>query len=476
MVAIPLDDRAAALIKAQEDPVWFVENTIGSDPWGKQCEILESVRDNPRTSVRSCHGAGKSWIASRVALWFLHAFPDSIVITTAPTFRQVRNILWREIGAAHASSKVPLGSECLTVEMKIAPKWYAFGFSTDDPDAAQGIHAEHVLVIVDEASGVHRDIRTALDGCLSSNKARELTIGNPTDPTSEFFRDCTLPGNAKFHISAFDTPNFTKTRVSLRDIQKGTWKKKVDKHIEKHGSLPNPKLVTPSWVADKHQRWGEESPLWKSRVMGEFPDSAEDTLIPLSWLERAHEKWLNEDPSGEDPRILGVDVARFGSDETCIYLREGPFAQCVDTFRKASTMETAGRVKNAISECDADSTHVDVIGVGAGVFDRLHEQDVQVFEYNAAARSSDREKFGNLRAESFWSLRERAERGDLALDPEDEELTAQLSAIRYKVDSSGRLMLEKKEDMKKRGLPSPDRADAVAIAFANLQADEFVFI
>ena len=432
--------------RCQRDPVWFVREILGHEPWEKQVEIIESVRDYPRTAVRSCHGAGKSFIAADLVLWFLSSHADSRVLTTAPTFRQVEKVLWPSIRKAYKKARYPLGGRLLSMEIRIDEGWFAFGFSTDDPDAFQGHHADHILVIFDEASGIPPGIWTAADGVLSSEHARLLSIGNPTDPISKFADEFTLPGTSKIAISAFDTPNLTAGKVIM------------------------PGLVTPAWVEDKRKRWGEQSPLWLARVLGQFPDASPDTLIPLRWIEAAQERELK--PEGDNE--LGVDVARYGNDRSVIIHRRGSVARTIARLEKQGTMETTGHVVLALRKTKAVTAKVDVIGIGAGVVDRLIELHEPVESVNVGEKAFDEEKFSNRRAEVFWELRERFERGDIDLDPADEDLAAQLAALKWKVDSAGRIKVESKDDMRKRlaaegsdrNWQSPDDADALALAFA----------
>lgn len=457
MPALAKSDARKVLDRARHDPAWWIRHVLGASLWQAQVEILESIRDNQETAVASCHGAGKSFIAARAVLWFLYTHKPSIVITTAPTDRQVKGILWKEIRVAHQRAMYPLGGRLLTQELRLDNDWWAWGFTAPeyDPDRFQGFHEVYILVIVDEAAGVSEQIYEAIDGILSSEHARLLMIGNPTNPSGRFGRSFKTSGIKKIRISAFETPNFTAFGITEEDIANGIWEKKIN------GPLPAPYLVTPQWVAKRYQRWTPNSPLYISRVKGEFPEQGEDTLIPLSWIERAQQRQLKP----MEPVELGVDVARFGSDETVIALRRGPVVRLMGTYSHEDTMVTTGRIVRALSETGASVAKVDVVGLGAGVVDRLKEQKKPVREMNAAEAAGDPERFANRRAEWYWALRERFQEGDIDLDP-DEELAAQLSSIKYKIDSRGRIQIESKEDMKKRGLPSPDRADAVMLAFA----------
>lgn len=384
-----------------------------------------------------------SFVAARAALWWLYTHPQSVVMITAPTFRQVEKVVWQEIRSAFHNSKYGLFGTILNTEIKIAPKWFAFGFSTTNPDAAQGIHSDRVLVILDEASGIPESIWTAVDGCLTSANSRILSIGNPTDPTSRFAAEFKSPNVNKFKIGAYDTPNL------------------------KAGKTIYPGLITKEWVEDKKIRWGETSPMYVSRVMGEFPETSNDTLIPLSAIEAAQGADLPPDPQTKPLRVLGVDVARFGSNETVMYLRDKSKARLIFAMRGADTMQTVGRIIALSRENNADRVVVDEIGVGAGVIDRLKEQGIGVVAANAARASGDPNRFANIRAEWFWGLRERFLEGQIDIDPQDQDLASQLANLKYKIDSRGRIVIESKDEMARRGMQSPDRADALALAFGN---------
>lgn len=462
----------------QMDPIGFHREVLGREPWGAQARILEAVRDHPRTAVRSCHGAGKSWTAAGVVVHFLRCFPGSLAVTTAPTARQVKNILWKEIALALRGARVPLGGRQLMMEWHLGPGWFGFGFATQVPDNFQGLHAERILVVVDEAPGIPPDIWAAIDGILTTADARLLAIGNPTEAQGPFYDlyHTHAPGVHKLAISAYDTPNLTHFGITEADIAAGTWQEKLT------GPLPAPWLVTPDWVADKYRRWGPSSALYQSRVLGDFPEEGTDTLIRLSWVEAARARILPP----TSPVEVAVDVARFGDDFTVIGIRRGPQLTIHTVTHKEDTMATTGRVVGAMDEIrrsaafaqgpgpefgDATDTlrlraKVDVVGIGAGVVDRLVELREPVVAMNAGEAARDPERFVNRRAEWYWALRERLQDGDISL-PADDELVAQLTSMKYRFDSRGRIYIESKDDMKKRGLPSPDKADMAMLAFAD---------
>ncbi len=407
-----------------------------------------------------------------MALWFLYTHPNSIVVTTAPTGRQVKRILWQEIRRAWGKARVPLDGELLKQELQIDEKWYAFGFSSDEPTNFSGLHADWVLFIVDEATGIPAETWEAIDGVLSGENVRLLAIGNPTDPASEFATRITKAGEGTeiIPISAYDTPNFTEAGITEADIASGAWKQK----IEAAGGVRYTYLISPTWVARVYQKYGPESAMYLSRIKARFPSSGADTLIPLAWIERAMERWRDVtekldagDGSGDgQEQVLGVDVARFGSDATVRTLRQGSYVAWQRVTSQEDTMQTAGRVALDLAERPGITANIDVIGLGAGVYDRLKEQGKPVVAINVAESSSDPERYANLRAEYYWQLRNLFETDSIMI-PAEEELEHELSQLKYKVISSnGKIRIEEKDEMKKRLGHSPDRADSLMLAFA----------
>jgi len=451
----------------QDEPVDFIELAFGDSMWEIPQRIANSVRDHTYTVVRSCHGASKSHTAARLALWFLYSFANSKVITTAPTWNQVENILWREIRSAKSRSRITLGGKHNLTDIDLGPDWFAMGLSTNEPDRMQGFHAISVLLIVDEASGVAEDIFNASEGIVSSEHARVLYIGNPTNTGGTFAKSFKLPGYSKIHISAFDTPNFTHFGITLEDIRQNTWQQKIT------GELPRPYLITPEWVYDKYLRWGEGNPMWDSRVLGNFPEQGEDTLIPLIRIEEAARRSLVPLPT--DPERIGVDVARHGADKTNFLYRKGPKVLDSKAFSQLDTMQTTQKLRDYATERPEAEVAIDTVGIGAGVYDRLVQllPERRIHEVNVGEKPYDTEQFVNLRAEIYWALRERFISGDIDLSelPPDvlDELMGQLAQIKFRYTTKGQVQIESKEDMKKRGMASPDQADSLAIAYGRLK-------
>ena len=436
----------------RKDPVDFVTEQLKAELWTKQEEILRAVRDNARVAVRSCNGSGKTFVAAHAVLWWLRCFPDSIVITTAPTEHQVRDVLWREIRRVYHAREEVIGGKLLRTSLELDDKHCAQGLSTDTPERFQGFHEGHILFVVDEASGVREGIFEAMEGSMTSEHSRMLLLGNPTALSGYFYEAFHRRRSLwkTIHISANDTPN-----IANKDDK---W----------------PSLVTQKWVDDAKVNWGEDSPMYQIRVLGDFPSESEDTLISLKTIENAVEG-KGEVPDLEDGESveLGVDVARFGSDRTVICARKGDRVIDMESFTKKDTMETAGLVNRFVKRHSPVCVRVDAIGVGAGVVDRLKELGVPgVKGINVARRATNQEHFANLKAELYDGLRERFQQGRIRI-PNDQKLISELASIRYSFSSSGQIRIEDKDDLRSRGRPSPDLADALMLAFAHAPRSGF---
>jgi hypothetical protein len=459
----PLAYRAVCLLSADallagpstaNDPAGWMREVLGADPWEKQMEVAEAVRDHRRVAVKSCHSSGKSFLAARLVIWWLHTHPNSIVVTTAPTHRQVESILWREVRHACARARRPLLGRCLTTRYEIGPTWYGLGFKSEDTrlDGFQGFHSEHPLVVIDEAAGVAEPVYQALDAIMTSEGARMLLIGNPTNPAGTF-HDAFHRARLLYHtitIAAADTPNV------------------------RAGRTVRPYLVTQQWIDDAIAQHGEDSPYVQARVHAVFPAQGERTLIPLAWIEAAHARTIDEDPAA--PWEAGLDVARFGGDANALCVRHGDRIVLETAWSGLDLMSTVGKVKSLLVDYPAlAALKVDVIGVGAGVADRLREDGYPVVDVNVAAASHRPHEFANLRHELWWELRERFRTGAVA-GPLADATMGQLSSVLYGYDSRhSRPVVEGKEEMKRRGVRSPDRAEALLLAFACPEATGSAF-
>jgi len=461
----------------QRHPATFGEKAFGDEYWSVQRAILDSLVANEKTAVASCHSIGKTFIASRAVLWFMHLFAPAIVATTAPTAHQVRNLLWKEIRTAHATLPVELRGEsrCLTTELQfltadkqVRPEHIAWGRSTNDPAQFQGVHGEYLLAVVDEAAGVDDAIYEALDTWGAGGMYRELLIGNPTHSEGKFHRAFHNPelGYQCIRVPVTDTPNWTGEAVPARVRR----------------LLVQPERVE-AWKAD----WGEGSAAFRARVFAEFPAAGEhEVIVPLGWVYGAQVRGA-EWQAGEDEDLqVGVDVARFGEDRTSVASRVG---MALTALTSAPGDTTAPQVaamaaEAAIALRDRYGREVLVVidetGVGGGALDICRtrdDRDITYVGFNFGGVARDSERRSNAGAEAYWNLRDYMQTGndcaDLVIAAEGREVerfAAQVSARRYDYDAKGRIRLERKEDMKKRGLPSPDEADAVAMAFAPMVA------
>ena len=429
-------------------PLEFARNVLGVKLWNKQEDVLAALLDHRRVAVKSGNGLGKGFCAAVAVLWFLYCHDPAIVLSTAPTFRQVRHILWRQIRRLHRQASETLDGKMLDTRWELADDRYALGLSADTADQFQGFHSENMMIVVDEAEGVSDEIYEAIEAVMTSSEPRLLLIGNPTT-VSGAFRRAFYQERHLYHtitISALESPNVESGKVKIKG------------------------LTTSNWVEERRETWGEDNPIYRARVLGEFPDQEDDTLIRLSDVEAAAQldaSGLTTDPALEEV-VLAVDVARFGSDRSVILRRRGRLVEEIKTFHHMDTMQLTGWVVAAINESQPTRVCVDEVGVGAGVVDRLREEGHSVKGINVARTARQDDLFANLRAEGYWRLRELFAAGNIVI-PQDNQLMGELAAMRYSYDSQGRILMESKDSMRQRGLPSPDKADALMLAFLETQ-------
>lgn len=424
----------AAGLRAKADPVFFMQKILGASLTPDQTTVAASVREHRRTAAPAGHGVGKTFVAAGLVLWYLVTRPGAKVITTAPTWRQVEEVLWREIASAYSRVKVPIGGRLLATHLELGPAWFAMGLSTDDPTRFQGIHAPRMMVVLDEATGVAPEIWDAAEALAVGAEDRFLAIGNPTDPSSRFKQVCDSGRWNVVEISAENHPNVVEGRVVVPGAPTREW---VQERLEDYG--------------------GRDSGLYRARVLGKWPEAGSDALIPLALVEAARDRWV--EPCGR-PAAVGCDVARFGEDETVVLTVDEAGNVALPIVRVGQDlMATAGHLRSI----GARRTAVDDTGLGGGVTDRLRELEVVVEAVNFGEAADEAEKFVNRRAELWWGLRDALKAGRIAL-PDDRRLAADLTNVRYSFDSRGRIKLESKDDIRKRLGRSPDRGDALALA------------
>ena len=433
------------------NPVLCAVHFLKCSVWLRQQEILESVNTHRKTAVKACHASGKTFVAAIAVLWWLITRPNGIVVTTAPTWLQVERVLWGEIHSAvtRAAYKFPRPS---ATKLELGPNRYAIGISTNEAVRFQGFHGD-VLIIIDEAPGVSPEIYEAIASISAGGDCRILALGNPVIASGPFY-DIFTENRENWNlitISAFDTPNLAGlTPESLLELP--------DHELDLN---PYPYLTTRRWVKEKYKEWGPGHPLWESRVLGNFPTQSEDALFALTWLEQAKLR-----TGGEGDLYAGLDVAGPGEDETVLCVRRGFM---IILLRSWANSDPRGDVVAALQPYRASLKGLNVDSAGIGYFMAKHLADLgfPVTQVNVGERAENSEKFFNKKAEIYWGARMRAEAGDMA-GLVDERAIAQLVGIRYSHNSRGQVVIESKDDARKRGVKSPDRAEAIILAFADL--------
>lgn len=421
----------------------FIRDIVDERPWSIQERIAESVRDHPNTAVPSCFGSGKDWIASRIGLWWVAT--GGILVATSNSFSQLRDIYWKELRTAHKRGDLPgVPTNGTDLRWETGGQGWAIGRKPDDndPEGLQGIHGDRVLVIVDEANGVGAPLWEATSGLVVNEASRRLAIGNPWEPNGPFYEACRSSTWNVIPISVFDTPNFTGEPVPPKAANE---------------------LVGPFWVEQRRQEGLEGTPWWTAKVLGQFPDTASNQVVPLSLVENA--RLIEHRIDARD--AAGLDVARFGTDDTCLVEGQGNGPERITIVHGHDTMEVAGLGARYLRD-HRGTLAIDTVGVGSGVHDRIREQRLpgNVLDVQAGA-GSDNDAMLNLRSELWWSVREALYRGEISLarlpEPVYQRLRSELTGPTYRHTSNGKVQIEGKEEMKARGLTSPDVADAFCL-------------
>jgi len=357
---------------------------------------------------------------------------------TARTWGQALSQIWAEARRLYANAAYPLGGEIKSTGWKgTQSKQFIQVYSPKEVEAAGGQHAANILQIVDEASGLTALMAEAFEGNMAGGNAKLILSGNPLRPSGPFYDAFHGRISGKWshmHVDAFE--------VASQGI---------------------PSLTNQAWIDERREDWGEGTPAWQARVLGEFPDSAEDSLVALSVVQAAEELEIES----KGMRRMGVDIARFGGDETVIIVRNDTQVLWVESYRGIDLMSTVGRIQAAAREWSVDwrNVYVDDAGLGGGVTDRLRELGKEVAAVNFGEGADDAEQFANRRAECYWRLKLALERGELSLKEAGPAIGGQLAAIRKDYTSKGQVKLEPKDDIKKRTGRSPDHADALALTF-----------
>jgi hypothetical protein len=448
------------------DPPRLAEYAFGHSHWETPASILRAVSEPyAKVAVKSCHASGKTFTAADAVLLALLLSGD--VITTAPTDDQVEGQIWRAVHRSMRDGIIPLAEwgHVTLKEIKLPTGERAFGRSTNQGVRFQGEHARpesFLLIVTDEAPGLLPEIYDAIEGIRAGGDVRLLFLGNPVISSGPFY-EIFAGDRVGWHretISAFDTPNLA--GLTIDDVLAMT--------PEQLDTNERPYLITRRFVHEKWHEWGPDHPEYQSRVLGQFPLQSDDALISLAWLEEAgrHAGTFKQDGG---PLRAGIDVAGPGEDETALWVVQGRSVLEISAFAQADSRgPVVERLKHWL-HFGLSVVNVDSIGQGHYFAQHLKDvlpKSVTVREINVAERPTtdkNAERYANLKAEFYWSLRDRFRDGEV-IGLTDQTSVAQLASIRYEHDSRGRIVIESKDKAQKRGVKSPDRAEAGMLAFA----------
>jgi len=448
------------------DPVGFVRDCIvwgeNDGPTPYQCDILYSLSKNKRVCVRSLHGAGKSALSALTVIWFAltRDGDDWKIPTTASAWRQLEKFLWpeihkwlRRVNWERVGRTSLSGDEELTLSLRLKTG-EAFALASDDHNMIEGAHADHMLYVFDEAKVIPESTWDAAEGALVNDNAYFLAVSTPGPPVGRFFD------------------------IQSRKAGYTDW-------FLRHIKLPEviaAGRVTETWANARALQWGDQSSVYKNRVLGEFAADDIDSVIPIQWIEKANEiweQWSEGDVEGLFVEIdqIGIDVARQGSDKTCFAYRSGTVIKNIDKYSKSDTMTTAGIAMSALENNPKAVVNIDAIGVGAGVYDRcMEEYPERTFAFMAGESSMDSDlsglwQFADTRSAAWWHLREMLDpaNGNLIGLPPDDDLLGDLSAPTWRIHSSGKIRVESKDSIRLRLHRSTDTGDSVVQAFYEVQ-------
>lgn len=445
----------------RNDPVAFIHDCIewkNDRPAKYQDEIIAQV-PYQRTCARGPHGPGKTAMAAWLVHWFAltRDGDDWKCVTTASAWRQLdkylwpeihkwaRRIRWGKIGREAYSEQ----DELLTLQLKLKTG-AAFAVASDDPSLIEGAHADQIFYLFDEAKSIPDGTWDSAEGAFSTagadtagKEALAFAISTPGEPQGRFYEIQTRkPGLEDWWV----------------------------KHITLQEAIEAGR-ISREWAEQREKQWGKESSVYQNRVEGNFASADEDSLIPLAWVERANRIWEEWKERGEKKAVdrVGADIARYGEDTTEFALKFGNVVGEIRTYRKMDTMEISGFLGGLLAANPKCEAVIDVIGIGAGVFDRLREQGLEVNAFNAGEGTDFRDRSGELafadkRSAAWWNLRDKLEAGEIGL-PADDELTGDLTAPKWKMTSSGKIKVESKDEIRKRIGRSTNKGDSVIQAF-----------
>jgi len=428
-------------------PYEYVIDILKVKPTEQQAEVLkaipEAIKEKKGIAVKSGHGTGKTAIESWIIKWFMDTRPFPKIAATAGTQQQLHDVLWAELAKWHRLSLTKDTCEWRRTyffNKKYPERWFASARTSNNPDNLAGIHAEHVLYVVEEASAVPDEVLEVIEGSQTQEGSLVMMFGNPTQITGGFYD--AFNSKRKF----FKTFTFNSEKSPI---------------------------VSKQWCEKQAAKYGRDSDFYRVRVLGEFPSAEPDTLIPLDKVIKATNREITPLKKMEYETVeLGVDVARFGDDESTIFSRIGNIIKMEKILRKKDLMFLTGEIVQIINKFKDKYVivNIDDVGVGGGVVDRLNELvangeiRAEIVGVNNGSRAED-EQYVNLGTELWFFMKQKIE--ELKI-PNNDDLIAQLSGRKYKITSSGKIAIEPKDQMKRRGLTSPDRADGCILTLRSL--------
>lgn len=454
--------------------VEFQQSLLRRRLWTKQKDICEAVRTKRSVSVKGCHGSGKTYTVAGLVPYELLAHDESMVLTIAPTLRQVKN-MWSEIEAAIQALPARLPDRT-TTGWEITEHRKAIGFSSSKGVNAQGYHGKRVTIIADEAIGISGELWDAVEGIRAAGDVRIIKLCNPTVPGGpvydDFGRNRATPGHECITISAFDTPNLEGLTIeSLLELPE-----------EQLDYAPFPWLTRRRWVKEMYYKWGPTNPRFQSRVLGEFPTQPTDSVFQLAWIEKAslpYEESLLAQLMRPGVYIqVGIDVAGPGDDETTACARIGPYIVAHGAWSKANAIVEVLAWLDKLKQRFPGAAVIvlgDTVGIGFHFMTQVAAQGFDVRAFVAGGAPLNPFMFSNAKAEAYWCSREWMRDGHIK-GIADEDCAAQLSDIRYREMANGKIEIEHKDQARSRGSSSPDRAEALILAFARIVPKERTII
>lgn len=462
----------------RDDIVLFVEEALGvmtMEPYQKKA--LRVMSKSSRTVVVSCHDVGKTFIVSLFFLWALYCHAYTTVITTAPSFSAVRNLLWREISKRWRESKIELEGNLLDTRLEISgDKWFGIGLSPKkDSDSAdggnsnfQGFHNRNVFIIFDEASGIDKKRWEAAKSMLTSANTWFVAIGNPMSPVGGFKDACDSNFFETIRLSCFDSPNLKANKIkNINDIREegqklmGMGEGKAKARMKKYKVVQG-ELLTLQFVMQEYIDEGEDSPFFQSRILGVFPKEGENALVSAASIQTCMNR---ENIAHIKGKIVGgADLARFGDDSSVIYVMDGNRVILKKRYDKKDTVYMSETIAGIINEYGITDFGVDDTGMN-GVTDQLKAMNTgaRIYAYIASGKAKNSKRFLNIRAESVWMLRLDIQDEVIELLPNDKKLLTQLTVMNYEYKEL-KIKIEPKDKIKKKlGGRSPDDSDGLVI-------------